>query len=61
MAETYAQKYYRENKEELKKYLDVKVYCECGKKVIRKGMSQHKKTKIHENRIMQERFKKVNE
>lgn len=54
--ETYAQKYYRENKERLLKYVNEKTRCSCGTVVARINMAKHKRTNKHTNRMNHNKY-----
>ena len=54
--QTYSQKYYANNKDKVKKYLNEKTKCECGSVVSRVNMAKHKRTKLHENRLRHNQY-----
>lgn len=56
--ETYSQKYYRENKERLLKYVNEKTKCDCGTIVSRINMAKHRRTNKHTNRMKHNEYLK---
>jgi len=53
---TYSQKYWKENKEQLKSLAKEKTQCECGRIVARINLWSHKKTKLHANRLRHKEY-----
>lgn len=51
------QQYYQNNKEQLKTKASVKINCECGSTVQKKGLAQHKRSKKHQQYISQQQSK----
>lgn len=47
----YNKKYHQDNKEKLQKYYAEKIECICGKTVSRGAYNNHRKSKLHHNRI----------
>ncbi|HXS60468.1 MAG TPA: hypothetical protein VN703_06615 [Candidatus Sulfopaludibacter sp.] len=59
-AKKYAKEYYTKNKQKIRQTLAARITCDCGKVLTRHGLIQHKKKKIHKERmktILRNKFK----